>query len=263
MGLGLHVLRDGHRRCSCFHGVGEHPHRAEQCGGQLFGAPDPVEVPRQRLERVVDGDVATGRQLEFLQDRCTGPGGEGVGRQQQHRQPVDGRQRGAGQHVRRAGADAGGDGPRLQPVPLAGVRHGAVHHGLLVSAQYIVQQWLGPGLVRLDLGLQQCLAEPGDVAVTEDAEAAGEELAALAVAFDVLVGQEPNGRLRDGESDGRFDVGGLVGHCHAPRGAVAGECSGSRGSTSWPSQLPRSQACSGSSTIFQARSAPGPAITFR
>ena len=42
--------------------------------------------------------------------------------------------------------------------------------------------------------------------MAEDAEAAGEELAAFAVAFDVLVGQEPNRRLGDGESHGRFGV---------------------------------------------------------
>ena len=42
-----------------------------------------------------------------------------------------------------------------------------------------------------------------------------------------------------------------------------GACRGRRGSTAWSSQVPRSQACSGSSTIFQARSAPGPAITLR
>ena len=50
---------------------------------------------------------------------------------------------------------------------------------------------------------------PGHVAVSEDAEAAGEELGALTVAFDVLVGEEPNRGLRDGESHGRLGVGSL------------------------------------------------------
>ncbi len=40
-------------------------------------------------------------------------------------------------------------------------------------------------------------------------------------------------------------------------------CRGSRGSTAWSSQVPRNHACSGSSTIFQARSSPDPAITLR
>ena len=63
-----------------------------------------------------------------------------------------------------------------------------------------------PALRRVDLGLQQRLADAGHVAVAEDAEAAGEELAALAVAFDVLVGQEANGGLGDGEPHGRLVV---------------------------------------------------------
>ena len=49
-------MRDGGR--AGLDGVGEHPHRAEQRRGQLLGPPHPVEVARQRLERVVDGDVA-------------------------------------------------------------------------------------------------------------------------------------------------------------------------------------------------------------
>ena len=81
-----------------------------------------------------------------------------------------------------------------------------VHHRLLVAAQHISQRGLGAGLCRLDLGLQQRLTHAGHVAVTEDAEAAGEELAAFAVAFDVLVGQEPDRGLGDGEPHGRFGV---------------------------------------------------------
>ena len=81
-----------------------------------------------------------------------------------------------------------------------------MHHGLLVAAQHISQRRLGACLRRLDLGLQQRLAHARHVAVAEDAEAACEELAAFAVAFDVLVGQEPNGGLGDGEPHGRFGV---------------------------------------------------------
>ena len=61
-------------------------------------------------------------------------------------------------------------------------------------------------LGRLDLGLQKCLAHTGHVAVAEDAEAAGEEPAAFAVALDVLIGQEPNGGLGDGEPHRRLAV---------------------------------------------------------
>ena len=118
-----------------------------------------------------------------------------------------------------------------------------MHHGLLVAAQHVSQLRLGT--VRPMLGLQQRLADAGHVAVAEDAEAAGEELAALAVAFDVLVGQEPDRGLRDGESHGRLGVrrlerGCFGNHGHAPRGSQ-----GQPGSTSWSSQVPRSQACAG------------------
>ena len=43
---------------------------AEQRGGQLLGALDPVEEPRHRPERVVDGDVAGVRDFQFLQHRA-------------------------------------------------------------------------------------------------------------------------------------------------------------------------------------------------
>ena len=110
------------RRRTRLDGIGQHPHRTEQCGGQLLGPPHPVEVPRQRFERVVDGDVAAGRQLQLLQHRRAHPGGEGVRGQQQHRQPVDGGQRRAGEHVGRAGADAGGDRPGSAADPSGGRR---------------------------------------------------------------------------------------------------------------------------------------------
>src|SRR4029079_10747476 len=47
--------------------------------------------------------------------------------------------------------------------------------------------------------LAQRLAEAGDVAVAEDAEAAGEEARALPVALDLLRGQEADQRLGDGD----------------------------------------------------------------
>ena len=255
MGLGLHVLgdRDGGR--TGFDRVGEHPHRAQQGRGQLFGPPHPVEVARQRLERVVDGHFAVVWLFEFLQHRGAGPGGEGVGGQQQHGQPVDGGQRGAGEHVRRSRSDTGRYRPGLQPVLLPGIANGGVHHGLLVAAQHIAQRRLGTGLHRLDFGLQQGLAQAGHVAVAEDAEATGEELAAFTVALDVLVGQEPDGGLGHRESHRRLGVRGLRGrlrrggnHFHAP----LAQFSGNRGSTAWSDEVSRSQACSGSSTIQRA-----------
>ena len=113
------------------------------------------------------------------------PRREGAGRQQQHREPVDRRQRGAGQHVRRARADGGGARPGLQAVLLAGVGDGGVHHGLLVAGEDVGEARSLAG--RRELVLQQRLADAGDVAVAEDAEAAGEQLLPLAVALGPLV----------------------------------------------------------------------------
>ena len=45
--------------------------------------------------------------------------------------------------------------------------------------------------------LMQRLTEPGDVAVSEDPEAASEEARALAVALDLLCGKEADQRLGD------------------------------------------------------------------
>jgi hypothetical protein len=56
-----------------------------------------------------------------------------------------------------------------------------VDHRLLVAGLVVRQ----PGGIR-QLGLEQRLTDAGDVAVAEDAEAAGEQLVAAAVALTVL-----------------------------------------------------------------------------
>src|SRR6185503_19180918 len=120
----------------------------------------------------------------------------------------------------------------------ARVAGGDVDHRLLVARRVVREQ------VAV---LLQRLAEPGDVAVAEDPEAAGEEAVADAVALDLLRGEEAHQGLGDGQS-----------HAVLPAAAV----SGSRGSTSRPSQVARIQAWAGSSVKRHARS-PGPAITLR
>ena len=69
------------------------------------------------------------------------------------------------------------------------------------------------------------------------------------VALRVLRGQEAHQRLADGEVNGLRHRDPFV--------------SGRRGSTGWPSQVPRTQPCAGSSQMHQARSGPGPAMTLR
>ena len=131
------------------------------------------------------------RRLELLQHRVRPAAGERVAGQQQHRQAVDRRERRAGDHVRRARPDRRRARERAEPVALARVAGGDVDHRLLVARRVVGQQVVV---------LLQRLAEAGDVAVAEDAEAAGEEALAPPVALDVLGGEEADERLRDGEA---------------------------------------------------------------
>ena len=71
-----------------------------------------------------------------------------------------------------------------------------MHHGLLVASQDVPQR-----LRLLQFGLEQRLADPGDIAMPEDPKAAGEELLLLAVGFGVLGSEELHQRLRHGEPD--------------------------------------------------------------
>ena len=81
---------------------------------------------------------------------------------------------------------------------LLGVGHRRVHHGLLVAWQHEAQ----PAI------LLQRLADPGHVAVAEDAQHARKERPARAVALDVLGGEERHQRLSRRQSAG--------GHLTAP-----------------------------------------------
>ena len=182
-----------------------------------------------------------GGQLELLQHRVGHPGGEGVARQQQHRQPVDGGQRGPGHHVGRAWPDRGRAGQRGHPVPGPGERGGRVHHGLLVASLPVTQAGLGG-----ELGLQQALAEAGHVAVPEDAEAALDEPVPRAVPLAALRGQEPHHGLPHRQPYCRQGMLHVV----------------TRGSTGWSFHCSRTHECAGSSQISHSRR-PGPAITFR
>ena len=110
-----------------------------------------------------------------------------------------------------------------------------MHHRLLVARVVEGQRVLL---------LEQRLADAGDVAVAEDAEAARDQALLHAVALAVLDAQEPDQRLR-----------------HRQSHLVFAFVIGSRGSISWSAQLSRIQAWSGSSTKFHSRTLP--AITFR
>ena len=202
-GLGLDVLgqADGGRAGLCR--VGQYPHGAQEGRDQLLGPVDAVPVAGDGLEGVVDRDVQRARVLQLLQHRIRVAGGEDVGGQQQHREPVGGGQRGTGHHVEGARADRGGHSPGLQPVLRLGVGGGSVDGALLVAHQHIGQVGgICEAVEGLHLRLQQGLADAGDVAVAEDAEDTREELLLGPVPFGVLVGKELHHRLRDGEPNG-------------------------------------------------------------
>jgi hypothetical protein len=242
--LGLHVLRQGEGDGAGFDRVGEHAHRVEGGGDQRLGAGDPVEVAGDRAQGVVDGQVRLDGVLQLLEQRVGGAGREVVAGQEQHREAVDRGQGRAGDQVGGAGADGGGDRLRGEPVQLAGVADGGVHHGLFVAA--LVERH---GVLA---GLQERLADTGDVAMAEDPPGPGDQPVPYAVAFGVLHGQETHQSLGDGQAEG--------GAAHR---FLTGSIRVSRGSTGWLGQVSRIQAWSGWSQISQARSAPGPAMTLR
>ena len=193
VGVGLHVLRERDDRGAGVDRVDQYPHGRGQGGEQLLGPGDPVEEPRHRAERVVDAGVGLDRVLQLLQDRALAPGGVRVAGQQQHRQPVDGRQRGAGDHVERARADGRRDregGPAEAGLRVAGRE---VHERLLVAA--LDERQVAGVLV-------EGLPEPGDIAVTEDAQRGRDEPAPFAVGDAVLPGQVAHEGLGRGEPNG-------------------------------------------------------------
>ncbi|GAA3209448.1 hypothetical protein GCM10020256_06770 [Streptomyces thermocoprophilus] len=190
-------------------------------GDQRLGAGDAVEVAGDRAEGVVDGDIGLHRVLQLLEQRVGGVRGEVVAGQQQHRQPVDRGEGGAGDQIGRARADGGGDGLRGEPVQLAGVGDRRVHHRLLVAALVVRHH------VRV---LDQRLAEARHVAVAEDAPGAGDQPVPGAVALGVLGGEEPHQGLGGRQTDAvHRDLSWAV-------------YRGSRGSTGCAGQVSRIQA---------------------
>ena len=165
------------------------------CSGRV----DAIPIARDGPEAVVDGDVLRLARLELLQHRRGHAIGEDVAGQQQHRQPVDRRARGAGDHVGGARTDRRRAGERPQPVRHLRERRRGVHHRLLVAALVVAQPIAH---------LIERLADAGDVAVAEDAEDAGKERLPPAVALAELDAQEPHQRLRHRQDEAvMFDVG--------------------------------------------------------
>ena len=186
--LRLHVLRERERDRARLRLVHEHAHRVQRRGNDLLRSPDPVEVAGDRPQALVHRDVAGPRHLELLQHGIGPARREDVARQQQHGQAVHRRGRRAGDHVRRARADRRGADERPEPVLHPRVADGGMHHPLFVPPLVIGEE------VAV---LVQRLPDAGDVAVPEDAEAAGEEPLPRAVSLRPLVDEELDDRLPD------------------------------------------------------------------
>ncbi len=247
--LRLHVLGQRDRDGARLGRVGEHAHGRERDRVQLIGPLHAVEEARERAERVVHAHARVVRVLELLQHRIRDPRREGVARQEQRRQPVGRCEGRAREHV--GGARPDGRGARVGREAAVHAREadGLVHHRLLVAGLVVRHE---VGILRV--GLHERLADPGDVAVAEDPEDAGDGALAVVAVDRPLVREERDERLADGHA------GGGLGH---GVGASWSGAKGRRGSISCPAHVPRIQPCAGWSLMSQARSAPGPAITLR
>ena len=258
VGLSLNVLGQSNRHGTGLGRIGQDAHAVQERGNQLLGTVDAVEEARHGAERVVDGHVERGRILELLEDRVRDAGRELVGGEDEDGQAVGCRRRSTGHHVERAGADRRGRHPGLQAVRRLGECRGRVDGTLLVAGHDVGHRVFTLG--GRDLVLQQGLADAGDITVAEDAEGARDEAVFDAVALGVLVGQEANDCLCDRQAHGSLI--GFVAHGWSFR-ELSYLFMGSRGSTSWFSQVARIQWCAGSSGASHTRSSFGPAMTFR
>jgi len=130
--------------------------------------------------------------FKLLQDRTDVAPREDVAGQQKHGEAIDRGQRRPRDHVGRARPDGthAGEGP--EAIAHLRVSGGDVNGGLLVLRVDISQ-------LRI---LQQCLADPRDAAVPEDAKAAREKGLAPTVPFDVLVEEKLDDGLGRGEAMG-------------------------------------------------------------
>ena len=130
--LRLHVLAQRQRHRPALRRIGQHRQRARQCGEDLLRPRDAIEVARHRAEAVVRRYRAVAEALHLLQHRIGPARGEHVAWQQQHRQPIDMRDRRGGDHVGGARSDRGGAGHHAPPVHRLGVADRRQRHRLLV-----------------------------------------------------------------------------------------------------------------------------------
>ena len=190
VGLGLHVLRERERDRAGLGRVGQHAHRRRAARrDELLGPLDAVEEARDRRS----SRSPTRRRRAGCSSCCS----TGLATRVAKRSPGSSR---TGRRL--TVASAAPVTMFVAPGPIEVVQASVERRSLcrayaaavctmrlLVARQVVGQP--GPGA----LGLEQRLADAGDVAVPEDPEAAGDEALLRAVALGVLVGQEAHERL--------------------------------------------------------------------
>ena len=80
------------------------------------------------------------------------------------------------------------------------VPSGVLERGLLLRLRFALDHYVNLRPSKYYDGVPTPLADPGDIAVSEDAEGAGDKTPLDAVAFGVLVDEEADDRLPDGET---------------------------------------------------------------
>lgn len=156
--LGLDILGQREYHSASLHRASEHSHRFWKRGQQLLRSGDAVEKPRYRPEAVVDADVSGAGMLQLLEYRPLTTGCIGITWQQQHGQPVHGRQRCSSHHIRRAGPDRRRHGQRRPAAMALSICRRHMYQSLLVATLHIRQT------VSV---LVERLADTGNVTVTE------------------------------------------------------------------------------------------------
>ena len=190
-GLAFHILRQANAAGAGFGGVGEDPHGVDEGRHDLLGTGDPVPIFADRLEGVVGGDGQAAALLQLLEHRIRLAGGEGIRREYQQGDIVDGSRSTGHHHVGGAGAHGGRAGDNPLAVALLGKGDGGVAHALLVAALHHLQA--------AGVGVQGLAQAHGD-AMAEDGEEALYELGLHTVHGHILVVKEFHDCLGCGHS---------------------------------------------------------------
>ena len=193
VGLGLDILRQADERRAAVGRIEHRLDRERQRPCKLLGPGDPVPVPADHAERVVDRHGRVVETLDLLQHGVGDPALEGVPREKQDREPIRVGDPGGRDHVQGARADRRGRDHQLAPPRRLRVRDSGQGHPLLVLRA------VGR---KGRAGACERLPEAERIAVAEDREGAGEERGLPAVEHGPLRHEPAHDRLGSGQAHG-------------------------------------------------------------